>query len=420
MSNQFAGMVGIIVLISLGLLVACGTAYNSSTDGLVLVGSQGSSLIQTFSFGLNDGHMATVSNPTSDTGSLTCVLPGLPASIVLDPAGAYAYAIINSDDTCTSTQTGIQSFKVNSDGTITAGAVTTDPNGPTANPTALSLDTAGKFLYVTEGTNGIIDVYSVSSGTLNLVSTSPALPPQVQQPNLVALALSPMIFPAAVNGVQVAECTNQPPPTTEYLYAVDNVNYLVWQFVVNPSTGALSPNAATMTPVTTGPVPAGVAVDPCNRFAFVSDSLSNKISAYTICNGSGTQSPTCVSQPLPPGALVQISTSPVTMPNGANGPGPLVADPYGNYVYVLDLLSNQVSVFRISPVSGGLTPGNPATVSTGLGPTALAVRSDDSWLFVTNFQAATLSQFSITGETGALNAAPVTDTDNQPYGVAVK
>ena len=34
----------------MGLLVACGSNYNPSSDGLVLVGSQGSALIETFSF----------------------------------------------------------------------------------------------------------------------------------------------------------------------------------------------------------------------------------------------------------------------------------------------------------------------------------------------------------------------------------
>src|SRR5271163_4451580 len=95
MSKRFAWLLGIVVLVSIGLLVACGSNYNSS-DGLVVVGSQGSALLQTFNLDLGTGHMGTVFNSTSSTIASTCVLPGLPSSIVLDPTGTYAYTIITA------------------------------------------------------------------------------------------------------------------------------------------------------------------------------------------------------------------------------------------------------------------------------------------------------------------------------------
>ena len=130
MSTRFAWLLGAVVLVAIGALVACGTTYSSSSDGLVIVGSQGSALIQTFSFSLSNGHIAGVSNPPPT--------PGLPLSIVLDPAGAYAYTIVASSDTVPSSSTGIQAYKVNSDGTMTAaGGVMADPN-----PVALAMDAA--------------------------------------------------------------------------------------------------------------------------------------------------------------------------------------------------------------------------------------------------------------------------------------
>ena len=50
----------------------------------------------------------------------------------------------------------------------------------------------------------------------------------------------------------------------------------------------------------------------------------------------------------------------------------------------------------------------------------MAIRSDDSYLFVANFQAATVSEYAITPSTGALTPETAIDTDNYPYGVAVK
>jgi len=50
----------------------------------------------------------------------------------------------------------------------------------------------------------------------------------------------------------------------------------------------------------------------------------------------------------------------------------------------------------------------------------MAIRGDDNWLFVTNFQSATLSQYSIIPASGALSPLPAVTTDNNPWGVAVK
>ena len=143
---------------------------------------------------------------------------------------------------------------------------------------------------------------------------------------------------------------------------------------------------------------------------------SNNISAYTICNSLTTQSSTCPG--LPPWALVPVTGSPFSLPSSGNGPGPLLVDPFGNYVYVLDTLSSQVSPFTIAPVSGSLTAGT--SVVTGIQPTSMAIRGDDNWLFVANFQSATLSQYSITPASGALSPLPAVTTDNNPWGVAVK
>jgi len=98
----------------------------------------------------------------------------------------------------------------------------------------------------------------------------------------------------------------------------------------------------------------------------------------------------------------------------------LVVDPYGNNVYVVGTLSNTVSGFRISPVGGNLVATSPATFATGTQPTSIAIRGDDNWMFVTNYGAATVSQYSITPSSGVLTVESPIATDNLPWGVAVK
>jgi hypothetical protein len=221
MSKRLAWLLGVVLLVSIGLLVACGSKYNASSDGLVLVGSQGSGLIETFSFNVGSGHVSAVSNPPSGTSSQTCVLGGVPSSLVVDPAGAYAYAIINANSTCdTATFTsknGILAFKMNSDGTTsTVGSMV-----PDVNPVALAIDVAGKFLFVAEGVGGGVNVYSIGSGaTLTGVAGTYTFPATPMVPNFVALAATPTVFPPiGINGVQNSVCSavGLNPPTSEFL-----------------------------------------------------------------------------------------------------------------------------------------------------------------------------------------------------------
>jgi 6-phosphogluconolactonase (cycloisomerase 2 family) len=422
MSKRFAWLLGVAVLVSIGFLVACGSKYNRSSDGLVLVGSWGSGLIETFGFSLASGRIAAINNPPSTTSTQTCVLGGLPSSIVVDPAGAYAYTIINANPSCSGSKNGLAAFKVNSDGTITAiGSLVQDPN-----PVAMVIDAAGKFLFVTEGVGGGVSAYSIGSGaTLTAVpgTFKFTLPMGFQTPNFAALAATPTVFPKlGVNGVQNAVCSDagNSPPTSEFLYVADSTNYVIWEFAVNTSTGALgNPGAFSTVPYfLTDAVPAGVAVDPCARFVYVSGSLNNRVSAYTICNGSLTQSPLNCPK-TPDGSLVEVAGSPFSLTSSATGPGPLVVDPFGNSVYVLNTVSSGVSMLRISPITGTLT-ANATVVATGSQPKAIAVRGDDNWLFVANYGSATLSQYTITPATGVLSPLPAIQTDNYPWGVAVK
>jgi len=421
------GLLGMFVgLVLLGLLLACASTFNASTDGLLIVGSQGSGLLETFSFTLNNGHVASLVNSVADTTNDTCVLNGLPGPIIFDGTGNYAYAIISQNSSCSGSKTGIATFKISSDGNTTqTGGLTSFRSGVV--PYAVSRDSSGKFLFVADRANpkgaGAISVFSIGSdGTLTEVAGSPfSVPAAALTPDIISVAASPTTFPAiGVNGTQNAVCsypgTNA--PTTEYLYAVDTNNYGVWEFSVNTSTGVLGnpPSSSQARFFATDPMPAGVAVDPCDRFLYVSDGLTNKISAYTMCvakNSTGT----C---PIADGSLVQVSGSPFAMTGSVQGPGPLVVDPYGNNVYVVDTGSNTVSQFKISSVTGSLTALSPPTVATGLQPTSIAVRGDDNWLFVTNYGAATVSQYSITPATGLLTVETPIGTDNLPWGVAVK
>jgi len=437
MRTRFAWIAAVLALVLLGFVVACSTKYSSSSNGLVVIASRDSKVMQTFSLNLSNGHASQINNASGPT------TPGLPSLVVLDPAGAFVYLLVTQDPTLPAgpgNLTGITTFQVASDGKLAAGTATALTNsvltvGGTCEsipvtPVALTMDSAGKFLFVANSATadaignsvpGSVSVFAIGSNAalaeVNPVScTSPntpgspfPLPAQTggSTPSASALALTPTVFPA-----QFAPCSGVAAPATQNLYVTDSIDNVVLNYSVS-STGALSlvPTAA----VPTGTLPSGVVVDACNRFVYVANTNSNNVSAYTICTAVNLSA-------QPPCLSADYSLHPVTGAPYPVGdlPGPIGVDAYANFLYVVNTGSSSISAFRISSATGTLTATSPATVATNSGPNSIAIRSDDSWLFVANTNSATVSQYAITPASGGLTPQSPFTTLNFPSGVAVK
>lgn len=427
-------MLAVLVLLAIATLLACSSSYSASNDGLVLVPSAGSAVVQAFSFSLTNGHVSLVNTAPSTLGQ--------PTAMVLDPTGSFAYATIVPNGVGKSLNgSAIVSYSVNSNGTLTGVGSTPICVAPcSVMPVALAMDSLGKFLFVSEGLDAAVSVFSIGSGgSLTEVPGSPFPVPVLQNginANLVGLAVTPTKYPVLnTQSVQNAVCSlgqPLPPSTPEYLYVADANNNVVWAFTVQPD-GSLTLFTTlingTPVPVTfpADSVTTGVAVDPCNRFVFVTNNNSNTVSSYAICNAtSPARPPICDTNQYPQGYLVQVSGSPFGLGGGTpNGPTVLAADPLANFLYVLDNKSNQISCFRISQVNGTLAPLNPATIATGSHPAAIAIRGDDNWLFVANNDTVNgfgiVSQYEIAPASGVLTPFGTgIQTDNYPTAVAVK
>jgi 6-phosphogluconolactonase (cycloisomerase 2 family) len=408
MRTRFTWIAGTLALIAVGVLVACSAKYSASNNGLIVVTTQADRVMETFSLDLGNGSVSQINNVN---GPPTV---GTPTAVVLDPAGAYAYVIVQQNTTPGSAN-GIARFQMASDGKLSANIGTV----PVTNPVAMIMDSAGKFLFVVQGTEGTVAVFSVgSNASLTEVTGSPFALPQApggQSPTASALAITPTVFPTL--GTLSTPCAALTAPATENLYVTDSLNNVVLNYSVS-STGALKlVPATTLTPgVATGTTPSGVTVDACNRFLYVSNQApNNSVSAFTICYAVAL--PNCPSANY---SLQPVVGAPTTGYPVADAPGALLVNPLGQFLYVLNTGSGEISAFRIGSETGGLSPLTPATVAVGSYPTALAIRSDDLWLFVTNQNSATVSQFAITPATGTLTPLTAFETDNNPTGVAVK
>lgn len=439
-------MLAVVVLLGIAALLACNTSYSPAYDGLVLVPSFGSATVQDFSFDLTNGHISTLSSAPA--------ILGQPTAMALDPSGTFAYVTVvpNAQVFQTLPVSSIATYAIAADGTLSAtGTPVTMVTLPGGNvfPVAMTIDSAGKFLFVADqqttdtlgnAVPGTISVFSVASGTLTEVAGSPFQVPVLQSgptmiANLVGLALTPTKYPTlntqAVANAACALWQPLPPSTPEYLYVTDSNNNVVWAFNV-ASSGSLSlitNQTGTVVSFPADSVTTGVAVDPCNRFVFVTNTLSNDLSAYAICNSTSPGRPAvCDSSQYPEGSLVQVPGSPFALGAGGgapNGPTVLAVDPLANFLYVVDHTSNQLSCFRISGVNGSLAPLTTAFVGTGINPFAIAIRADDNWVFVANNNTTngtgSLNQYELSPATGVLTPfGGAIETGNYPTAVVVK
>ena len=445
----------VLTLVAIAFLMSCSSNYSSSSNGLVIVPTQGTiespqstAVMETFSLDLTNGGMSQINNVNGPPTQ------GLPSSVIINPAGTYAYVIVAATTEFLS-QTGVTAFPIGSDGKLGTGTLQTLNTTPfTINgvcnqvpvvPVALAMDSAGKFLFVADSATsdasnnpvpGSISVLAIGSdGSLTEVN-----PTSCQDPTATG---SPFPLPVAPGGstasasalavtrtsypVQYSYCSGHAAPTTENLYVTDSVNYTLLNYSVDPSAGTLTPMPySSSTPgIPTGSVPSGVAVDPCNRFVYVANagpgSNQNTVSAYTICSSINL-----LSQPPCPNA--DFSLHPITAcptPTGfcpaGDVPGPMAVDAYGKFLYVVNKGSGNISGYQINSTTGVLLPFSGLPIAAGVGPNSIAIRSDDSWLFVANTgYPGTLSQYAISLTSGILNPVGPVSTLDYPSGVAVK
>jgi hypothetical protein len=105
MRTRFTWFVAILALVAIGFLVACSSKYSTSSNGLVVVPSYASLVMESFSLNLGNGHISEINNINGPP------IPGVPTAVVLDPAGAFAYVIIYQNTSVPAALPGSLPFK---------------------------------------------------------------------------------------------------------------------------------------------------------------------------------------------------------------------------------------------------------------------------------------------------------------------
>lgn len=348
---------GAVALSVLGL-VACGGSSgtsNSPTPGVSGVHS---------AYVANAG-AGTISEYAIDSNGKLTEIPGSPFSISanatalqMTPNGNFLYALDPAKNT-------IVEMSINS----TSGVLTiVGTQTTTSTPSSLTVDNSGKFLYVGNSGANNISVYAIGAdGKLTEASFSPV----------------------AVNGPVKSVVVS---PKGGFLFATIPSTGSIYEFKLDTTTGALTPNAGS--PIMIGTTPRYVAVDTNETFVIVIDQSG-------LINRANMDST---------GALTIAPFSPFT----ANT-DPAYATVNGGYVYVLS--GNGKVITTLSFQSNG-APFQVSATQLGNGPNAMSISGN--FLYATNAGDNTVSQFSLSAGVATVLSPTTVTSGTTPDAIAVR
>jgi len=297
-----------------------------------------------------------------------------PVTLVAAPNGLFIYVLNQLDST-------VQEFAVQGNGSLASKGVS--PIAGTL-PTAVAIDPAGKFLYVT---------FTYQAGY------------SASKPGPGGVAIFPVNADNSLGTVSTVNVGNNPVGVTvsyfnHFVYVLDqepppNVP-IILAFAQNPSTGALTaipgPTATIVagktvaTGFAAGVVPSAIAEEPTARFVYVTDQAANQLIGYVVLS-SGALSP-MVNGPFSTGLF----------------PVNLTIDPRGRLLYVVNYNANTIEGYALDTATG--TPSGAVgafATAIGTGPTCVAIDPAlGVYLYTSNNLDNTTSGERLTPGTGGL------------------
>jgi 6-phosphogluconolactonase (cycloisomerase 2 family) len=212
----------------------------------------------------------------TSTGQLTAVgtaqsVGGVANGILIDPSGQFVYVPF---------PTGIATFSINSDGSLTSQTPVTTASGCTAFQSVI-VEPTDHFLFAVDGqTSGNVCGFQIgASGVLT--------------------ALSPVT--TAADNTPVALAVN---PGGQFLFVADKGSNKMSEFSIS-NAGALS--QFTGSPVNVGAGPDALTTDPSGSFLYVVNGGANTVSLFTLAsNGALTPSAASTSTGTSPSAIVVV------------------------------------------------------------------------------------------------------------------
>ncbi len=348
--------------VSLALILgvtACSRDYTLAYLYVTAKTSGVSGLINAYAIDYQSGSLLALADSPIPTGKN-------PVAITVLPDGNGLF-VANHDDST------IEVYNIGTDGKLYQQATY---NTVGSFPTAMAVDSGGKFLYVTTTYQG------ASTSGAGQISIFPIT--EKTNPNQITLGTATSVN-IGNNPVGITVSKIGIRQTSAYVMAIDQETtsggtpfgvirvFTQGQDSSKNPTATLTAVAGTLAVSTgsgfaAGTTPAAIAVDPSAGFVYVTDSSTNQIygNLITTANPGITLTP-MLSSPFSTGQY----------PQGIN------IDPRGQFLYVANYNSNTVSGYTIDLVKGSLTATGTAAVATG--PTCIAMENAlGAYLYTSN------------------------------------
>lgn len=293
-----------------------------SVHKILFVSNQNSNNLSVFSVNTSTGNLSPVPGSPFATGLN-------PHGVAVDAAGKFVF-VGNQDDNT------ISVFSINA----TNGALTPVSGSPffAGSPFGLTVNPAGTFLFVNNINSNTVSGFQIDSisGALNIVPGAS-----------FATGQTPIAITADPNG--------------KFLYVGDHMQDTISAFNVDPASGALTrtsgPTAASQGCTVSchdSLRPLRIAIDPADKFAYVTNVGGNSVSAFSLSNG----------------ALFPVSAPVAT----GQHPFGVALDPSGNFLYVVNKVDNNISAYAVNPGTGMFSPlsGSPFAVGSNA-PTGIVM-----------------------------------------------
>jgi 6-phosphogluconolactonase len=331
----------------------------------------------------------TISTPTPSPKTDSCVPSTAPHfAYVLTGYAVSMYTV----DSCTG------AFTASSPASVSTGY-----SYPQEDAEEMVADPLGRFAYVANLVSNAsgpstISMYTIDSSTGVLNPTTPATVPTGWFPQEIAID-----------------------PLGRFVYTANSDDSTVSMFTINQSTGVLTPttpaSVSTLIPGEFLSQPNFLTVDPTGKFLYVTalDSVDASVSMFMIDQTTGVLTPTSPATVLTFGSPWQVVVTP-------SGKFAYVVnnDSGGGYDTTEDVFQ-----YTVDPSTGVLTPNTPASIAAGDEPTGIAVDPTSKFAYVVNRNDNTVSMFTIDPDTGnlALNASSTNPTGtiatgNEPFRIA--
>ncbi len=287
------------------------------------------------------------------------------------------------------------------------GEASSFPEGPDANSSQFDADVGSLLVDAGRADTGSADAGSADAGSADAGSAD-AGSADAGSADAGSADAGSADAGSADAGPADAGPADAGPGTLKFAYVANSSSNDISAYTIDPATGALTQiicGAAVGAPCgathaanfAAGAYPYSVAIDPAGKFAYVANYLDQFGSAQTGAVSAYTINPNT-------GALAVVAGSPFAAANW--GPvGGVAVDPKGRFAYAVNqgdaVTPGPVSAYTIDRSSGALAHVG-TDVLAGPGPDSVAVDPTGRFAYVTN-QGGNVSAFTIDSTTGALS-----------------